>query len=186
MKGEIAKVLKHSVAESMKCDEFWRELQARHVRSLSEVEVDGIVERQLGNPYGVLDPRQNQRSLATAHVLCTIPDRDYRSLVGMAKSLLWFIPDFREFGSIHALVAGDIRRREPRTKLIWLSPLLDRTEWDAAVAVIAHEMAHLVVPVELSIDDQEDGIWGRVANWGFESEMRVLFAMDDLEKREIT
>lgn len=154
----------------------------RQLRTLDDVANDMLwPEYGLGGP----DPEQSTRHAALAEVLCTIPEDDYRKLVSKADSFRWFIPDNMVLGMncpFHATVfpeeePGSLLQEMPYVHLIYLSPVLERRARDTAVAVVAHELAHVILGHSLrtreeQYQDQEEAVFRSICVWGFEAEAK--------------
>jgi len=131
------------------------------------------------------DPEQSMRHAAIAEVLCSLPEDDYRALVRRVGSFHWFIPDDLVLGMncpFYATVFPDEKpdslfQDAPYTHLIYLSPMLERRAWDIVVAVVAHEIAHIILghalwPEHEEYDAQEKAAFRRICAWGFKAEAR--------------
>jgi len=66
----------------------------------------------------------------------------------------------------------------PHAAVLYLSPMLERRAVDIVVAVVAHEFAHIVLRHILffltpdEYDRQEQEVFSRIREWGFENEAR--------------
>jgi len=132
------------------------------------------------------DPEKSQRHFAIYTVLVSIPDQDYEALKERVQSFEWFIPDKDVRGFVrrwHAQVyppekaAGNLQEL-PYVDMLYLSPQLERMSLASAIAVTAHELAHIVLGHDLFPDAQkaprqEDEAWELVRRWGYEKEVRL-------------
>ena len=162
--------------------------------------LDGVADDMLWPEYGFggPDPEQSTRHAALAEVLCSIPEDDYCKLVSKADSFQWFIPDDMVLGMNYPFHATVLPEEEPESllqempyaHLIYLSPVLERRAWDVAVAVVAHELAHVILGHSLRVreeqyQDQEEAAFRRICVWGFEVEAKKHRALcKTLETRE--
>ena len=83
---------------------------------------------------------------------------------------------------------GDLRLR-PYSKVLYLSPMLERAALDIGVAVIAHELAHIALKHNVfpgtEDETQEKAAWVLIDEWGFSREARKRAAsMKRRESRE--
>ncbi|HSL82889.1 MAG TPA: hypothetical protein VLF66_08940 [Thermoanaerobaculia bacterium] len=65
----------------------------------------------------------------------------------------------------------------PYVDVVYLAPTIEQSAWDVAVAIVAHELAHLVLDhVSLSnhssYDEQEEQVFAQLCEWGFEVEAK--------------
>src|SRR5262249_41730962 len=133
---------------------------------------------------GVYAAAETLRHRAVDEVLCRIPEEDYQKLCGLIGDFLWFIPrDEDNYGEIKPFPVTveppqDANLR-PYAKVLYLSPTLEKRPPALVVAVVAHELAHLVLSHRLhnkdraSYDKQEAEAWERACSWGFEQEVQV-------------
>jgi hypothetical protein len=133
-------------------------------------------------PDGPFCPDPEMKGLrcrAAAHVLRRLPAGPYELLKGAARSFCWFIP----YPEARGLVApsfstvypqnrrgGPVRPR-PYTRVVFLPPSLERTPWEA-VAVTAHELAHVILghgvfSAEAEYDRDEEEVYQSLSAWGF-------------------
>lgn len=152
---------------------------ADEVRVQEQVVEDGLWPGvELGGP----DHRGSRRHSAIATVLGRIPEDDYRKLKEAARSFTWFIPLYEEYGMVYPFPVTH-PGEESKTgqtesacaRVLYLSPRLEEAAWDIVVAVVAHELAHIAVCHELFPDGaqdqtQEDIVFQRVCEWGFQRE----------------
>ena len=129
------------------------------------------------------DANRDRRRQALAYVLCRIPETDYRWLADAIDTFSWFIPQAWKRASCELfpltftespLTQG--ARRVKGARVVYLSPTLERTPPDVLVAIVAHELAHLVLKHSLwpgrRYDAQEEEADHRICQWGFEREHR--------------
>jgi hypothetical protein len=122
-----------------------------------------------------------------------------------AFEFTWFIPHERVLGEIEPFVAnvenvkipgrgGKKIRLAPHARVIYLSPRLEHTAWDIILAVVAHELAHIVLDHDLisqpgKYEAQENEAFEGICKWGFEAEAKKHRALqkrlDTMESREI-
>ena len=165
--------------------------RSRKLRTLGEIVEGGIWPDQ-----GIMvDPCESRRHLAILHVLGRIPEDDFQHLCDGVDDWNWFIPQDIALGmvapfivtsdgeteperEIEATVDGNRRlvkisgrRTAPFSTVLYLSPLLERAGWSIVVAVVAHELAHVLHGHgPFLIEDyvpQEAEAWDTVARWGF-------------------
>lgn len=134
---------------------------------------------------------------AIKEVLRRIPPVDYRSLKYQSRSLWWFLPEQDSPGYAARFRAEKlgVRRyldRPPGTfAIIFLHPLLEFLEPEAAVVVVAHELAHIFGGYGTILES----IFGRryeshcekaalrqVKRWGFNKESKLEKKLYGLEK----
>ena len=98
------------------------------------------------------NPEGTRRHRAIAEVLCRVPTEWYEGLKEQVETFIWFIPHLESRGEVHPFPVtiypetkeGDLRLR-PYSKVLYLSPMLERAALDIGVAVIAHELAHIAL-----------------------------------------
>ena len=152
-------------------------------RSLGQVFEDGLWPA-LG--IGPADPMEGQRFLALAVVLLTLPQDDYNKLRKEFEEadLSFYIP--------HPATYGEIR---PEEQFVYFSPLLERVAFSRVLAVVAHELAHIVLGHHRKLavtpeeeKKREEEAWALVRKWGFEREARIHLAQrkrrETMEQRE--
>jgi hypothetical protein len=128
------------------------------------------------------DPDQSCRHRGIYEVLSRIPESDYQALVKLANSFQWFIPHRDCNGEVHPFGVANAVSEKSGTlcigyiKVLYLSPMLERLSRGAAIAVVAHELAHILLKHKLwasvEYDAQEEEAWGLASTWGFENEVR--------------
>ncbi len=138
---------------------------------------------------GGANPGQETRHGACLNVLMRLPQKDFVRLKRKADSFHWFIPDAGTLGLLHPFPPTVPERKlqtqrgkPPRTivemaRVLYLSPYLEG-ELAVAIAVVAHELAHVVLNHELVTNSnrqdeaQEAQAWAKVREWGFTKEER--------------
>jgi Zn-dependent protease with chaperone function len=150
-----------------------------------EVRTLQTVEEDLLWPYPQMTAsvdEKDKRQVALAYVLTRIPENDYRRLAGAIDTFSWFIPQTWKRGScelfpltFHEEQPTDGARPIQGALVIYLSPTLQRTPADVLVAIVAHELAHVVLKHNLftspsQYDAQEEEADRLVCQWGFERE----------------
>lgn len=129
-----------------------------------------------GSGFG---PPEDRRHEAIAEVLCRIPESDYRTLVDSIDEFSWFIPASWNRAGVFPFPcikreAGNI----PEARVLYLGPQLEDTAWDILVAIVAHELAHLVLHDDIvtktpdQYNAQEEAAFSLVCQWGFEREAK--------------
>ncbi len=126
---------------------------------------------------------ENLRYQAIQEVLYSIPDDDYQKLKDKAFEFQWFIPDKNNLSGVYPFFLDKkaIKSKDGKIELaahaqvLYLSPILERRGWDVVVAVIAHELAHLILGHKLIVpkkdyDKQEHEAFQCVCKWGFGKE----------------
>jgi hypothetical protein len=146
--------------------------------------LDKVAEDLLWPDHGSsIDPEQSRRHLAIAEVLRRIPDDDYQALSESVDRWQWFIPDTWMRGYVrrwHAGVypknrRGQALREAPYVDMVYLGPQIERAAWSIVVAIVAHELAHLVLRHEVfttpdQYEAQEAAVFDRICEWGFRKE----------------
>ena len=165
----------------------------RHVRQFERVLNDCLWPSRDGlSP----NPEQSVRHYAIYDVLCSLPEEGYQKLVEKVEFFFWHIPWHRVGGEVMpfpATVTGEQLGDESiidHSVVLYLSPRLETSCYDSVVAVIAHELAHIVLGHKLFIgegyDDQENEAWELVEKWGFGREARkhrgIMKAVDSREE----
>jgi hypothetical protein len=140
-------------------------------------------------------PERSLRHRAIAEVLCSIPENDYEKLKeAFNQGYEWFIPSYFTKGLIqpfHATIypkerEGTALQPSPYVPVIYLSPILERTEWDIVLAVVAREIVHIVLGHKLPMTEEdhplEEAVFDHLCNWGFEQEAKKYEAMNKREQ----
>lgn len=151
----------------------------KYFRTSEDVEEDLIIPF-LG--FGVI-PGTEIRMTAIMEVLRHLTKKDYRALKRKTNDneFQWFIPFYECFGEVYPFPANvlneKIKKLElmPYAKVIFLSPRLEEIDFDIVVAVVAHELAHIVLGHKIRTDGetyeiQEKSAWNKVIEWGFSKE----------------
>jgi hypothetical protein len=134
---------------------------------------------------GFNNPEENTRYRAISEVLRCIPNEDYERLKPKVDEFQWFIPDKDNLGGLYPFVLDKeaVRSKDGKVELpahaqvLYLSPTLERRAKEVAVAVVAHELAHLVLDHDLialnkDYDKQEHEAFECVCKWGFDKEAK--------------
>lgn len=80
-------------------------------------------------------------------------------------------------------IIPSVLKPEPHAAVLYLSPMLEEKPKDIVVAVVAHELAHIVLGHRLHFltpdedDRQEQEVRRRILKWGFEKEERKHAAL---------
>jgi len=171
---------------------------------------DKIIEDLLCPRGGLTwDIEDSIRDRAVAAVLCRLPERVYRRLARWWYTLQWFIPHelvggegmpffvTHEGRAASRALRGDVQmpgglKTAAFARVVYLSPLLERGSFDCAVAVVAHELAHVALRHALMThpelyERQEAEAWRAVEEWGFGREARkrqAIYKRRDAAKRK--
>ncbi len=149
-----------------------------YMRTLADVQRDNLWP---GGGFQGLPHDETNRAIALREVLLSLPVNDYNCLRRKADSFHYFIPDYDTLGMCMPFSYHDQEEPEediaPNVNVLYLSPRLDRLAYSTALAVIAHEIAHLVLDHEMSCtseqyDIQEEEAWARASTWGYEEDIR--------------
>lgn len=160
-------------------------MERKYLRTLKQVSMN-----QLWPPQGLSpDPQESVRHQAVREVLCCIPEDDYICLKVHANPFNWFIPYYETRGMImpFPLTFGEKHERitYEYAKVLYLSPLLERAAWDFVVGIVAHELAHLTLghdPTPQDYETQENEVFKRIREWGFEREAKKVQAVNKWRK----
>jgi hypothetical protein len=142
---------------------------------------DGLWPRE--RPWNLKE--ENLRYQAIQEVLYSIPDDDYQKLKDKASEFEWFIPDKNNLAGNYPFFLGKeaVKSEDGRvelaahTQVLYLSPILEGRVRDVVVAVVAHELAHIILGHELiaskkDYDEQEHEVFECVCKWGFSKEAK--------------
>ncbi len=133
---------------------------------------------------GLGDPGEAVRCAAIIEVLRRIPEPDYSKLRALADDFYWFIPDKETRAGVYPLpvtvqdaVGPGGAKLRPYCRALYLSPTMEQAAFDIAVAIVAHELAHIVLGHGLftlpdQYQSQEDEAFDRICSWGFGREAR--------------
>ena len=122
--------------------------------------------------------RYHKRGKAIIEVLRRLPKDAIRRLEE-SEPFLWLVPDVGELGHVHdfPMTYDDFGKRY--TRILYLSPRLERFGHVSVVAMVAHELAHIVLlseyPAVPSYDahfEGEDAADELACAWGFGRELR--------------
>lgn len=161
-------------------------MSIKYLRSLEEVWEDNLLPisdlRFETSPI----PENSIRHHAILEVLRRIPEKDYIKLKEYAFLFEWFIPDYSEssgiipfFSTIYPHDKGEnCLRSTAWVPVVYLSPSLENEQLGKSVAVVAHELAHIVLKHNLVVKNkeeyinQEESIFCLLCEWGFEKETK--------------
>lgn len=143
-----------------------------------------------------VDPSENQRIAAVFEVLRRIPDHDYEALVELVETFSWFIPHEMVLGMCYPFPASADKtlllpegigfspdNLREHAVVLYLNPKLERSAWDIAVAVVAHELAHVFMRHRLrtasneEYEKQEQEAFDCLVRWGFKAEAKKHAAL---------
>ena len=151
-------------------------IKRQRIRSLEKVREDVLWPSD--SAAASAEQAQGRRYRAVGEVLCRIPEKDYRRLMRMANSFLWFIPPKWRFAGLYAF-PWTVKQngRVPHAKVLYLNPGLEHRSLDLVVAVVAHELAHVVLKHKLFVRPgeyaaQERAVFQLLRRWGFEREAK--------------
>jgi len=143
--------------------------------------INQLIDDVIWPQYGLsCDPSVNKRHLALHQVLCDIPEDDYQTLVDMIDDFNWFIPDVDLWGTVRPFIASSEEEGYARhAKVLYLSPTLENFTIEQIIAVVAHELAHLLLGQSVfpeSVSDSEEGedeAWELVMKWGYQKNIEA-------------
>jgi hypothetical protein len=152
------------------------------------------VEESLLLPFAgiCVNPETEARVAAVASVLQRIPEKAYRALCEKVDDFEWFIPETCLGGMIREFpcTVPETNDLAGKAKILYLSPDLEFRDSMFAIAVVAHEFAHMFLNHNTGFNDQttykkqERGAWRTVAAWGFEKEKRAYEKIREKETRQ--
>jgi hypothetical protein len=143
-----------------------------------------VVESRLWPNQGICpDPEASARYRAIANVLMRLPMEPYQRLRRTADEFSGFIPDEGVRGHITHFPpvwkTVDWKEKPVRVaRILFLSAELERASSDIVVAIVAHELAHLILNHKIfgmsreEYDAQEQEAFGQLCAWGFEQEAK--------------
>jgi hypothetical protein len=106
-----------------------------------------------------------RRMWAIEEVLCRLPGEQYEIWRACIRDVAWFIPDKELWGQVDQF---------PNKNIIYLSPILEFVQSDAAIAgLVVHEIAHVIldhIGAKLTYDEKEQQVYQAVREWGFAEE----------------
>ena len=147
--------------------------------------IEDVVESYLwpgGSFGGGFEVYESVRYRAIAEVLRRLPDQDFEALDSKWYEFEWFIPHEHVYGKIQPFPEnqpGDGEELKRLAVVLYLSPILEEEELDLVVAVVAHELAHLVLGHPLfsnkieEYERNEKEVDAKLHEWGFEKEVLV-------------
>ena len=132
--------------------------------------------------YDSEEVASSKRLIAIFLILTSIPEHDYNKLKA-SGGFDWFIPDYREDALLYPFPASEPKDQHdsefvPEAKVLYLSPRLEKSTLDIAIAVVAHELAHLVLGHKLRTESdeeyqkQEDEVFEQICHWNYEKEAK--------------
>lgn len=128
------------------------------------------------------NPNESRRHRALAEVLCTMSNGDYARLLKASLTFDWFIPQPWQRACVQPV--GHVVTEKPTkgltrcyARILYLSPQLEAAAWDVLLAIVAHEVAHIVLGHQLIGNDavydaQEEEAFQTICAWGFEEEAK--------------
>ena len=154
-------------------------------RSFEEVFHDGNRIFSVFPIQGIDTDFTEPKNVAIVEVLRRIPETDFLRLEEMTETFEWFIPHYDTLGTVMPFYCthpeepsgeGNQMTLKSFSRVLYLSPLLGDVDKDIAVAVVAHELAHIILDHILisspeEYNRQEDEAWKLVRKWGFEKEI---------------
>ena len=165
-------------------------MSIKYLRSLEEVWEDNLLPisdlRFETSPI----PENSIRHHAILEVLRRIPEKDYIKLKEYAFLFEWFIPDYSEssgiipfFSTIYPHDKGEnCLRSAAWVPVVYLSPSLENERASKTVAVVAYELAHIVLQHNLVVKskkeyiNQEESALCLLYDWGFKKETKKHLA----------
>lgn len=126
-------------------------------------------------------PDDSKRICAIVEVLSTIPEDDFIQLEDLIDDFQWFIPHQYSLGQVYPFSANVYPEEKenlvPYAKVLYLSPFLEDHDISINLAVVAHELAHIILRHKLRCNpeeykSQEEDAWEKVVKWGFEKEAK--------------
>jgi hypothetical protein len=123
-----------------------------------------------------LTDKDDQRSKAAIDIMRRIPGEDFKKL--KTHPCEWYLPIKNNLGEVKSF---------NQSKIIYLSPELENMSFDRVKAVVAHELAHVVLNHDLQPGEkykqQEDEAWGLASQWGLEQEVKKHLTQREIERR---
>jgi hypothetical protein len=138
------------------------------------------------------NPETEVRVRAVANVLQRIPEKAYHALCEKVDEFVWFTPGTNPEAMVQEFPCTMPETNDfvARTKILYLSPSLEFRDPMFVVAVVAHELAHVLLihnagaNTEANYQNQEREAWRTMAAWGFENEKRAYKKVREKEDRE--
>jgi hypothetical protein len=130
--------------------------------------------------------KESMRYAAIYEVLRRLPDGPFRRLEAKIDEFQWFIPHVEVRAMVQPFFmnypaeepAKDRLTLRPYAKVLYLNPTLERAAWDVTVAIVAHELAHIILDHAVTMvkpqayDSQESEVREALRRWGFEREAK--------------
>lgn len=186
-------------------------MKKKRLRNLNQIAYEDYLwpQRGLGT-----DHEENLRYQALYEVLSYLPEKDYQTLKEREETFELFIPPEGAYGMCYPFVANvrnpkilglknlsfktvEGKRKRmiiaPHARVIYLGPELERIAWDRILAVVAHELAHIILghPVysREEYDKNEEEAWALIREWGYVNEAKKHIAFckraDTLMKKQV-
>jgi hypothetical protein len=161
-----------------------RQIVVNYERSIEDVVIGGA----LVFPFQGLSPDIGEpKNAAIIEVLRRIPEADFQRLDEKVDTFEWYLPTYEQLAEVRPFFCTHPEEPPEEGKLtmksyarvLYLSPLLVDVAKDVAVAVVAHELAHILLDHELinssreTYDHQEDEAWNLARQWGFAKEIEA-------------
>lgn len=140
--------------------------------------------------WGLCPDLYEKRTAAILEVARRLPNEIVETLEAKADSFHWFIPKPRILAGVYPFPITFKGTKEEEkssefgivgrfSKVLYLSPNLEKTSFAIAVASVAHELAHIVlnhptagVPKPRIYWAAEKAAWKLVDSWGFSREAK--------------
>jgi hypothetical protein len=135
-------------------------------------------------------PVTDKRHRAIKEILCRMPEKDYQQLVSMIDYFHWFVPGHGGQPNYAAAYAFTRNTDDMSGKLtikgyarvLFLSPCMERLSLENNIAIVALEVAHIVLNHNLfpgiELPGQKEAALNLVKEWGFACEMDSFTATD--------
>ena len=141
----------------------------------------GFAQNPTVYPYGVPDKSRKRFSMSEAEVLKRLPEKEYKKLSNKIDSFVWFIPHPAEGAKVMPFPVTVEDEKEGMftisySKVVYLAPTLEQRSLDVVIAIVAHELAHIILNHELSTkteeqyQKQEDEVFDFLCRTGFKFE----------------
>ena len=131
----------------------------------------------------VAGEEEERRYEAVVEVLQRMPEPDYSQLCDAIDTFEWFIPPLWKRGEVIGFWSSFTATEglKPHPRVIYLAPSLEdeqAVEWDVLIAIVAHELAHVVLNHSVMPSTQkyavlEKEVEDRLVVWGFEKEQQA-------------
>jgi hypothetical protein len=168
--------------------------EKNYARSRQQVEKSLLLPGSYGFGYGLY---KSKRYLAIVEVLRRIPNADFRKLEDRIDAFCWFVPHEDTLAMVNAFPATSDKsllipsenfpyKEEDALEysaVLYLSPQLEKSSFDIAIAIVAHELAHIVLKHKIitsseeQYERQEKEVFACICRWGFDKEAKKDRAM---------